>query len=309
MAYICLNAFVLMPLRPSVFLYAFTLFAPVCKAQDLLITITGDTIRCRVEQSNEQFVYYRTLKTRRGEQDVISRKEVREVVYAAYEAGVKERNALADRGRKFSPGLWGGGGWSVLVDNGQEPGENLEAYYRQLRSGYWVGGGAYFMLSQELGLGGIYSISRFANSIGVQLSNQQNVVIRTGILSDDIRIQYIGAGLVLRLGADTDWYRLQLNIGPGLNLYRNDARFFFDYALRSTGVGGHMSLEGLLNLGQGMSLGVHAGFKGIQNTSLKAEYTDGIPDDVFELLKLLNENQRPLNVLRLDVGVSFHIQF
>jgi hypothetical protein len=275
------------------------------RAQDFIITIAGDTLKGKVQQTNDQFVFYRTSKTKRGESDVISRKEVREILYGAYDVSARESNDLVKPRRDDAFSVWGGGGFSRILESDADISDDFKDYYDRLKSGYWIGGGVNFFPANELGFGVLYSTASFSNSITVQ----QTTTGRVGTLADNITLQYIGANLALRLQGAEDWYVIMLNVGPGLSLYRNDAQLFNGYLLQSNALGIHLNGEFGASLGQGMYIGLQLGFKGISHSDYTYTPAADMPADLVEELRSLLDASVPFNVFRMDVGVTFSISF
>jgi hypothetical protein len=85
-------------------------------AQDLIVTIQRDSIFCKIDRTDDRFVYYRTAKTKRSGYELISNREVKELVY---DVGVGEGKIIEPirekRGYEMFQ-LWGGGGYSRLFN-------------------------------------------------------------------------------------------------------------------------------------------------------------------------------------------------
>ncbi len=278
----------------------------ILRAQDLIIKITGDTLRCKVEQANDQFVYYRTASTKRGESDVISRKEVREIIYAAYSTTSKERNALKREKSYETLAFWGGGGYSRVIEAEVDGPDGIKEYYNKLNNGYWYGGGFNYFVNAEIGFGAFYSTSEYSNTITVE----DTITGRIGPLTDYIRLQYVGLNFVVRMKQSQDnWLTYQLNLGPGWSMYENDAALFYGYALRSNALGIHFNGELMASLGQGTYIALQMGIKGISHGEVAFTPADDMPADLSEQIQLLIDQSLPLNVFRLDLGLTFTISF
>ncbi len=284
----------------------FALLKPTgVQAQDLIITIAGDTLKGKIQQTNDHFVFYRTQKTKRAEVEVISRKEVRETIYGAYDVTFRESNNFVRAKRDGAFSVWGGGGFSRILESDIEVVDDFNDYYNRLKSGYWIGGGVSFFPSNELGFGALYSTANFSNSVEVQ----QLTSGRVGTLADNINLQYFGANLALRLQGDEDWYVIMLNVGPGLSMYRNDAALFFGYLIQSNALGIHFNGEFGALLGQGMYVGAQIGFKGISHSTYTFTPAADMPADFEKGLRGEVEDSLPFSVFRLDIGVTFTISF
>ena len=62
-------------------IFLFGAAASTVKSQDLIVRIYGDTLSGKVDKEDARFVYYRTIHTKKGETEIISLKEVAEIIY------------------------------------------------------------------------------------------------------------------------------------------------------------------------------------------------------------------------------------
>src|SRR5690606_39579977 len=196
--------------------------------------------------------------TKRGSVDVISRKEVAEILYR-FEDPSAELRRISDRAVRtyellqFSLSFSG-----YYMPNASIPDGEFKEYYEELEWGIGLNAGVNYFFNQQLGVGFLSSRARFKNSVPVTLIN-------TGVngnLSDDLNLHYGGAGLAARFALGNSDSHFILGAGAGMTFYNNDAEIVYAYNLKATGIGFHVDGNLNLSLGGGLYMTFKAAYMG-----------------------------------------------
>lgn len=275
------------------------------QAQDIIVRITGDTLHVRVEKANKSFVYYQSAETKRGELDVISRQEVASILYNFEDPQEWLKGPKAEQVRGFSS-------WEVLflysefflpIDYSGP--SDFSDYYRDLQLGNGFSGGVSFFLNERFGLRLSYVRSRFTNQFSGQIYGTTG---RTGRLEDDILLQYLGLGVVLKLPLEKKRSYFEIGGGLGYNLYRNRAKQIESYALTAQGIGAHFDVAFNISVGGGLFIPIRAAVYGFEIGNVEGD----VDDNSTEIGKLIEEEIRKTNnltVTRLSLSAGLLFAF
>ncbi len=280
------------------------LVCSVTYGQDIIVRVTGDTIHVNVESSNETFVYYTSASTKRGELDVISRKEIAEILYNVENVKGRQRQVNRREARAYELIQVYLSFQGCFLPNAAIPEGEFKEYYTVLQYGSGFRGGLNFYFNEFIGIGATYSKSSYKNSIPVQL-------VSTGVqgnLSDDIRIQYLGTGAVFKFNMGEKKTNFTLEAGAGINFFNNDAESVYGYNLKGQGLGIHLSGAFNLNLGGGLYLPLKVGYIGNYVGNLTLKTNTNMPAELKNELEDAIENQN-ISVTRLSLGAGLLFAF
>jgi len=284
---------------------ALFLMLPVAQslcAQDLIITISQDSVHCRVEKTTDTFIYYRTRKTKRSSMEIIARKEVIELIYNFEQDDIPD--AKIREYARFQ--IYGGfTGSRLLSEIPRNLPNEFSEYLNGLKWGIGYSGGVNFMISKSAGVGMLFSQTEFNNSVDVM---QVGTGI-TGILSDDIRLSYLGASFVYSGSVSNSETFFQLNVGLGYLWYLNEARTIYPYSVESTSIGGHLQGSVNFSLGSDIYIPLQLGIKGFSVPTLTASFNEGVPDEYREAIRFELMNNEPAMLMRLELSVGLLISF
>jgi hypothetical protein len=272
------------------------------KSQDLIITIFQDSIHCRVDKTTDAFIYYRTRKTKRNTSDIISRKEVLEVIYN-FEDQYIPTSKLREYDLFEVYGTFTGS--RLLSEIPRSLPNEFSEYLDQLKWGIGFSAGLNFNFARNYGIGFLFTQTEFNNSVDVM----QVGTSVTGTLSDEIRMTYLGLGFVLSGDAENAQTVFQLNVGLGYLLYLNEARTIYPYRVQGNSLGGHLLGSANFSLGSGVFIPVQFGLKGFSVSSLDLSFPSDLPDEFREGISLEVMSNEPINVLRLELSIGLLISF
>lgn len=271
-------------------------------AQDLIVTITGDSIYCRAEKTTDTFVYYVTRKTKRGKFELISRKEVVDVIYN-FEDGFLTKGKLKDFSVVQVYGTFTGS--RILTGGVRNLSERFDEYISKLKWGSGYTAGVNLFVSKSIGLGVLYSQSNYSNSIDI-------VQVGTGFrgeLSDDFSLKYIAFSLAYRVNIHSSESFILLCGGLGYVSYHNDASTIYAYTLDGSTIGSHLYVSFNLSLGSGIFIPIQFGFKGTSISNFDLKFKESLPKDFEEAILSDIENSEPASYLRLELSVGLLISF
>lgn len=277
-------------------------------AQDYIIRIYGDTISAKVDRSTERFVYYRTPDTRRGEQEIISKKEVSEILYNADPDPNDNLKAWKET-RKYSLFELGiDGGYSRLFNLENPFGTDFDEYYKELSNGTYVHGSVIYRVNEELGFGVSYAHSEYSNKVEVVLVNPGGARL-SGMLSNDHVLDYYAATLSYIPVEFQSGNRVQVIAGVGVMRFVSSSRVVYPFRLEATSFGAHLGVSFELALGGGFYLPLRLTVRGFNVFDVSFKPGENMPDDVRSDLEVLYGPQTGINFGRADIGAGLIFAF
>lgn len=289
------------------FLIISVLICGSLSAQDIIVRITGDTLHVKVDSQNDTFVYYVSHDSKRGELEVISRKEVARILYNYEKPNKNFDRKISRKGRDYQI-LQFYGQYAVYYlpdDNIPDEDSDFEQYYKDLQFGTGYKVGVNYFLNRQFGLGLTYALSKFSNSILVT----DTASGAYGKLSDDIRLNYFGLSAEMRFEFGESESDILLSLGAGMNFYRNDAELIYGYNVKAQGLGFHGTLALNLSLGGGLYIPVTLGYMGNTVGNISLDMSPNMPDDYRESLEYGLDQSKKIDVGRFFVGVGLSLAF
>lgn len=276
------------------------------RGQDFIIRIYGDTLRGKVDESNDRFVYYRTPQTPKGERMVISKKEIRRIIYNAYAEKDLKPWKETEKLRRFEIGVDAGftglTGVQVLFD------DDFSEYFEGMKNGVYFHGYALYNIDDNLGLGLAYSRVDFSNETEVRIVLDPNRSL-TGPMTDDRGIEYIAATLHYR-PLQMGWAdRLSIIVGLGLLRFDSESTMIFPYRLEGSAIGAHVGAALEISLGGGFYLPIKAGIKGFSVYDLKVSTSPDMPQEISTFLNWTYNSQFGMDLSRFEIGTGIVFAF
>lgn len=289
--------------------------------QDLVVTIQGDSLNVKIQKDTDQFIYYRTPNSKRGD-FVISKKEVTDFVYGFYlndnedytpsNSGPDEVSELyEEKKQRFQ--IWGTGGFGYYLAFPDENAQDAEKeYFKQLRKGYTFGLGANVFFTERYGVGAVYEQSAFSHTfdgfVEVVLPDTSFI----GGYADDIEMRHIGLSFIMRFAFKRNTSALQLSAGLGYSSYVNDATLVGDFKYEGSTLGIALSAEYQIGLGGNLYLPFKIGLNNVAFTQMKVTLSDGMPEELGQGLKDYYENgllEEPLTGSRFSATIGLLFAF
>lgn len=274
-------------------------------AQDAIITIHRDTIFAKVLDKNDMFVYYSNPEKRNGDRKVISRKEVAQIIPDFYAVEVKKKTHFVSKTSFDRFFVSGKGGYSHLLSETSGLEGFQKDYYNELAGGIWYSLEAGWMFSENFGLGVLASRAQHSNSARVR----DNVSGRQGILADDITLDYYGLNAVMLFGQKQSGSQFSINLGFGVNRYKNDHELFFPFRLSGTALGLHVGGTYEWSIGSGIRIPLYAGFRGFQIVNLDIQHVGDSQDPFVQIVQQSVASRLPIDLRRLELGAGLIFSF
>ena len=313
------------------------LFIPLqfISGQDTIITITNDTIFCRIVSILPASIHYQL----KGENQQIVGKlipieQVLEYVQDSPSPEIKLSDPAVMRTAKpLRPWLMGLqlGGASLLASSTSDendlinigiPSSQAKDYSKQLKHGWSLSGDIHYLLSNYLGLGVKYSFftSSAQKDFTVKINDDYPEYVCMG-MKDNQYIHYAGPSVIFRQSLDKN-RKFQLNetLSAGYVHYRGESRMdpnqyvpsvlpptsgisstIYNLLAESNTWGANAGLSLDYYLIPRLSIGANAGFMYARLTKVKISTKDRT-----ETIALDKQNYEPLSRLDYSLNIRFH---
>ena len=111
------------------------------KAQDLIVTTSGDSLNCKITKQGDGFVYFRYLKENQVKATLLAVNKISSIKQAYYDAPAIPKNLAALRNQDYSKWRYGfhaGYSYRTAKISDQLPADYRE-YVTKLKSGFVAG--------------------------------------------------------------------------------------------------------------------------------------------------------------------------
>ncbi len=278
------------------------------QAQDLIVTLQGDSIESKIREVTDQFIFYRTKESRK-EDLVISRREVLDFRYGFYSEHIDdyEEIKVVDPQKHDRIQVYGSAGYarSTAIDEDANQ-EFINEYLEELKNGWYFDVGVRGYFTERFGLGFEFTQSKFNNelaNIGLDL----DTTTYFGNLSDQITMNHFGVNFIYRIPFKNSGTSVILSGGMGYSTYTNDAELIWDYTLEASTIGMMFSGELVLPLGGNVYLPIKLKLHSVAYTNFDITYGDAIvrnqlrPVEFEDILESSYEDEF-ISGARLEVG-------
>jgi hypothetical protein len=227
----------------------------VCLGQDLLITAAGDTILCKIESIDGQYIIFSQngdLKDRgKIAFDLVESYDKnynpdQMLVFETAKPVGSARSPLNQLGKRrgFMLGIGIGFVYRLAkVDDGLP--EELKKYLNKLKTGYGLRLEVDYFFGRNFGLGAKYSLSYAQSKLERVIFELPNGSYQEGELSDKIQIHSIGLHITSRVGSKSDHFHFLPGISMGYTFYQDNGVAM--YPIKITGgtfsIGAHLSMD------------------------------------------------------------------
>jgi hypothetical protein len=180
------------------FLFFFLMSISSVTAQDLIITLEGDSINCRITKIKQNHIFFTYISDSKPVNTLLSMQKISYYEPDFYEESIE----LADvKSYLKRPSLIFdiNGGYSYRIAR-IDPSVDAftRDYFEGLKSGLFYGADLTYYFSETLGAGIKFSSSLYNNSVSNVTVTFNNGIIKYGEVSDDIMITFIGPTIITR---------------------------------------------------------------------------------------------------------------
>ncbi|REJ82890.1 MAG: hypothetical protein DWQ44_01875 [Bacteroidetes bacterium] len=283
----------------TVVVLSFILIHTSAFAQDLIVNSAGDSLNCKIIRIKDKHIFFSFSSNNEVKQGIIQLQQVRYYQEGFYPNSeiIFSRPFLGESNYKFRIGAYGG--WSYLLARINENiNSDLLSYMKDLKSGYHYGADFTVFKSENIGFGGKYSMFRTSNQLeNVYVVSTTNGQIRTGILRDDIRIQYFGPAICTRLNTSNPNANVLLDFSLGYMTYKNNATLIEDFTLQSDALGLMWNVGIDKPIDENLVLGIFLAFK-----FGALRYYDYQDQNQIRRIELDEDNYE--NITRIDLSIG-----
>ncbi len=294
----------------TVFMFAFTLKGI---SQDLIITLSNDTIDCRITKVTRSDIFFElTTMGVRSE----GRLPLSGISNYTVSPGLNQSatNTILQPAsfHKIRIGINGGGGYlygstesavAQMVSWGI-PQDQAEEYYKHLKKGIYGSGDVTWMLKPGIGLGIRYKFFDTSGRTEGYFDPQEGEIIFFSEFQEQIYVNFAGVSLFYGQNLGTGQrFMVYCTYAAGLSYYRDEARLFYGNILitgKSFGMDGSVGLE--YQIRPGLSVGTE--LSSFSSILKKVKMTDG---SETETLSLEKENYENLSRFELSLGLRFYL--
>lgn len=286
-----------------VVLFLFVFSAQTLKAQDLIVTLEGDSLNCRISRIMPDKVYF-TYKHQNEIRSVFLPKT--HIVFSKKNFYTETLVPAADLVVKEDFCRWrlevDGG---VLYRLGETPSDvtsSMRDYYKDYKSGVGLNLGVQYFTSENLGFGFLYN--HFNSKASVSMYNDWDAdgVYTNDFISENVSIDYYGPVSYTRFYDKFKKNALVTGFGIGYLDYIDKSAFGSNYfRLLGGNVGIYFSIGYDMKLTKSTELGIKLGLVG--GTLTKMTYAS---DNYTETVILDKDSRESLSHIDFTVGLRFN---
>ncbi|HBH06614.1 MAG TPA: hypothetical protein DDX92_08435 [Flavobacteriales bacterium] len=279
-------------------------------AQDLIVTTEYDSIHCEIQKVTSDEIYYKEAMNGQMVKKAIP---LYRVAAYMYDFGKPENTVRPDANAgnsrdlydpsRFRFGASVGYGYSTSTVP-QSANEFEREYLNELKSSYSLWAEAGYVFSESIAANLIYSYFNTSNYRDlVQYLNNQNQVIHTGPLSDDITIHYIGAEFVYRYGVIGPDDAIWLGLSFGYVDYRNNFIYDVTGTQRGFTLGSAFRAGFDYKVDEWLGLGISLGLMSGSLSSVTVETASGT-----QTFDLVGDGRIAVGRFDASIGLRFFIR-
>lgn len=278
-------------------------------AQDRIITISTDTIDCKINRVSAQSIHFTQFIGGVKTTSSISRKDVKS--WQISEAENTESNAAAHvfQGERWRISVTGGGGYRIAstkesrknLENQGIPSSEINSYFKQVKTGAKAAAQIHYMIWENYGLGIDYQFHHSSGSLHGTVDPGDTFTFIYGKFTDDIYTNYVGLSLYMQHWINPK-FKFYSQVSSGLTLFREESVIIYTPLLiTGKAYGGNSELGLEYFIGQKISLALSAGF--FQSTISKIKVNNGLKT---QDVKLEKEQMEGLSRIDLGAGLRFY---
>jgi len=281
-------------------------------SQDKIITITNDTIDCKITRISRSTIFFdlNTNSVKTSGSLPVS-KVLNYTISATGVTADKPKSLSSNPFERMRLGINGGGGYMLASSKKAEEamtGQGIDAakaksYYRNLKTGWLANADLTFMITPDVGTGFKYKFFYTSGNVEDYIDFQDGVHLIYTNYGERIFVNYYGPMACYQSYLNAaETYRMTTTYSFGLTTYRNEAEYLNEYLLltgRNLGTDFAINLEYYIT--DNLSLG--AELSAFYSILRKVKITDGTNTQTIDLDKETYEN---LSRLDLSIGIRFY---
>lgn len=281
----------------------------VCFAQDRIVTITNDTINCKINRVSEKSIYYSTSNKQRKNKSKIERQEVK--LWEINESKVQKSIQLLN---EYQTGRWrfsveGGVGYRIASTKNSKQNflnqgfteKEVDAYFRQIKTGIKASGQIHYMFWQNFGLGMDYQYHHSSGEMKGVIDPGDGYTLLYGQMNDNVYTNYSGLSAYYQQWIDSR-FKVFYQISMGLTLFREETiAIYTPNLITGKAFGGNTEIGFEYFLRKNIAIAVNADY--FQSTISKIKMNNGTTTNSYDLEK---EQMEGLSRIDLGFGLKFY---
>lgn len=266
-------------------------------SQDLIVTTKGDSLNCKIIYIESDFIHFKFKHENETRVTLMPVNEVKSYQKYFYSKSEVEPDKLTNKNyQKLRLAIQGGWSYETAKVSEDVP-ASLRDYVKDLKSGYHFGGDATFFISESVGFGVKYSMFRTKNQVEIYAQDTVTGQIRTGMLSDDITLQYIAPAVTARISSKDNNTHFYSSFALGYLDYKDNASIIDNFTLTGNTIG--LLLDFGFDFVFTKDIGVGVGISYMVGSLKEFEYDDG-----QQKRKIEYEDGTAEGLNRLDISIG-----
>jgi hypothetical protein len=285
--------------KSTTLLLLFILSAHTVCSQDLIVTLTNDSINCKITQIDAEFIHF----------DMVYNEEVRSTVLMLSTIKIYEEkfysNSNLPSQKKSSVEypryhIILSGGASYLLDPIADDTE-FRDYYQNLKTGYNLGLDVNYYFNKTIGVGLKYNY--FASSSSTEGTSNEGGILSEWNISENIMINFAGPTFLARFLSAKNNNAFILGASVGYIWYKDDAVLLDPVIISGSSLGLNFDASYHISISKKLFLGI----SGSTTLGFLPTLTidDGINAQTFDFDSFSNYK----NISRVDLSIKLGFKF
>jgi hypothetical protein len=264
-------------------------------SQDLIVTIEGDSLNCKINKIDSKQIYFTFQE---NEEVKSTSMPLDQITYHQFKYDSQNSSSQSSFPR-FRAAI--SGGWSYRVGKiSKSIPDDLRDYTKNLKSGTGYGIDLSYFASEEFGFGIKYSAYLSKNQANIVVSNPDGSS-QSGKMSDNISIVFVGPTITSRSMNINKRNSLVTTLGIGYLGYNDEAVLITDLKIKGSTIGFCGDITYDLGLSDSFAIGIQLSYK--MGTLMKYKVSRG---SYSQTIKLDKDNYESLNHIDLSLGLRFN---
>ncbi len=279
-------------------------------AQDRIITVSNDTIDCKINRVTAQSIQFMQVSGGVKTKSSISRKDVQswQVSESVEPENSFNTNVFQTERWRFS--ITGGGGYRIAstketrknLENRGIPSSEIDSYFKQVKTGAKAAGQVHYLIWENYGLGIDYQFHHSSGSLHGTVDPGDTFTFIYGKFTDNIYTNYVGLSLYMQHWINPK-FKFYGQVSSGLTLFREESVIIYTPILiTGKAYGGNSEFGVEYFVGKKISVAISAGL--FQSSVSKIKVNNGIN---IQDVKLEKEQMEGLSRVDIGAGLRFYL--
>lgn len=269
-------------------------------SQDLIVTLTNDSLNCEITQIDSEFIHFNMVYNQKVRNSVLML-----AVIKKYEENYYSKSSIPSKGKSSEYSRFHiilNGGASYLLDPiADNVSDEFQDYYQDLKMGYNLGLDVNYYFNKTIGLGIKYNY--FSSSSSSKGSSNDGGNTSEWDISESIMINFVGPTFLARFLSKKNKNAFILGVSAGYMWYNDDAVLLGPVIITGNTFGLNVDASYHISLSKkfflGFSVSTTAGFLN------KITIDDGTISETYNLENF--EDYK--NISRADLSIKIGYKF